>query len=538
LLQTGAAVTVVTPDASPRITVWAREGVLQLLRRDYHNGDLEGAGLVIAATGDTAVNQRVYNEGVQRRLLINVVDSPAQCNYITPSVIRRGQLLLAISTQGIAPALAAVIRRYLDRQLDERVSAFLEQAALWRNRLRREESSVAVRRERWRRLVGRAAPVLLGVGPRLAANAEICRSSLAQEDGRKMTLPASQGKTAYLGSVGFDLLTGRIEDLEVCQAAFAQEERTNRQLAKLQHRSGKPLLEGWVVVAEREFAEVFYQTPHARLARRALCAYFERQLEPRRLPSYPVSYSGIQAINHLFRVACGLHSAVPLETEVHGVLRRALIKAGMNQTLSVPLEQAFRAALAHAGRVRNKDSQRVIAPETIHALIGLAAARVPRFGSCWFAIAMESPWARAVQHMLISQGVATSRILLHDPWRGERLAADLLAGSIIEARGPPPHWLVLIVDGSKGTPRLPRGRLRALLSAGVARLWVLDAGIPRVLPEATTDLRGVTAWDLTDLIDAHTENGTRDAEIAAVRAHISRLAGAYHDRYLARPKHG
>lgn len=534
LLQAGAAVTVITPKASPQIAAWDRDGVLRLLGREYRNGDLEGARLVIAATAEAAVNRQVYKEGIERHLLINVVDAPTQCNYITPSVIRRGRLLLAISTQGIAPALAAVIRRYLERQFDTRVSDFLEHAAVWRNRLKREEPSVAVRRERWRRLIGKAAPILLGSGPPLADPAEFFRPSAAQGGGKP---PQSDRRTKpiYLGSVGFDLLTGHIADLEACQAALSRPEQISKQLSRLRHRSGKPLLDAWVVVAEREFAEVYYQTSHARLARRALYAHFEGLLSQGRLQSHPMSYSGVQAINHLFRVASGLRSAVPLETEVHGVLRQAVVKSDTNQTLSFPLEQAFRAALALATRLRDNVPRPETAPESIHALLKLAATHIPRFGACCFAIVMELPWARAVQRMLMSQGVVTSRILLYDSDQESGLLKNLHLASVIKAQSTP-LYLVLIVDGSKGTPTLSPGRVRALLNAGVAWLWVLDSGIPRVVPATATALRGVTVWDLTDLIDRHAESSVHDAQMVSLREHISQAAQTYHDRYLARPK--
>jgi hypothetical protein len=389
------------------------------------------------------------------------------------------------------------------------------------------------KRERCRRLLGRAAPILLGGGPPVAIHSEIYRSSFGRAKHRAAILER-RGKPIYLGAVGFDLLTARIDDLEACQAAFCRQERTNQQLANLQHRNGKPLLEAWIIVAEREFAEIYYQTFHARLARRALRAYFERQLASRRRPSHPVSYSGPRSIHHLFRVACGLHSATPLETEVHGVLRRALVKASMNQTLSFSLEQVFHTALAVADRVRKSDTQRASAPESIDALIRLAVTRIPRFASCCFAILMELPWAMAVQRLLISHGVGTARILRHDARQGGRWAENLLSPVIVKAHGAP-LYLVLIVDGSKGTPRLSQGRLRALLNAGVAWIWVLDAGIPRALPAAAATLHSVTVWDLTALINAQPQDAAHQADIAAVRTRLAQLADAYPACYSARP---
>lgn len=528
LLQAGGQVTVVAPRVSHRIADWSQNGVLQLVRREYREGDLAGAVLAVAATGDPDINRQVYDEGKQRRLLVNVVDSPAQCNYITPSVVRRGQLLVAISTQGTAPALAAAIRRYLERRLDPCITAFLEQASMWRHRLKREEPSVAIRRARWHRLIGRVAPSLLGIGPPTAL--ETPRSPLSEARGESFRA-LRPGKTADLGSVGVDLLAARVVDVEACQAALAHEERVNQQLAGLRHSDGTPLLDGWAVVAEGERAEVFYQTRHPRLARRILRTWFERELQPARLPWQPEGFSGVQAIEHLFRVACGLHAVVPMQTAVCGVLRRALLRAGMNNTLPVPLERAFRTALSLAKRVCSRGSEEVIAPEPLQALIRLAAARMPQFADCWFAIIMEMPWADVAKRMLMAEGASTSRILMLDAVCRGQLVNDALAGKGEKGQRPAGHLLVL-ADGCKGTPRVSRELLRVLLSRGVSRLWAIDAGIPRTISAEAGALHGVTVWNVADLIDQDALNETHHAAIAAVGSRISQLAAEYHNRYL------
>src|SRR5262249_51293337 len=79
---------------------------IEWIRRDYETGDLEATFIAIAATSDTDVNIRVYNDAEARAMLVNVVDVPPLCNFILPAIVRTGPLAIAISTAGASPALA------------------------------------------------------------------------------------------------------------------------------------------------------------------------------------------------------------------------------------------------------------------------------------------------------------------------------------------------------------------------------------------------------------------------------------------------
>jgi precorrin-2 dehydrogenase/sirohydrochlorin ferrochelatase len=112
-----AAVTVIAPEAGAVIAEQAAEGELKLLRRAYQPGDLAGAFLVVAATDDPAVNRAVFAEATATGVLCNAVDDPPFCDFYFPSVVRRGELQIAISTAGKSPALAQQLRRDLNEQL-------------------------------------------------------------------------------------------------------------------------------------------------------------------------------------------------------------------------------------------------------------------------------------------------------------------------------------------------------------------------------------------------------------------------------------
>jgi len=119
LLACDARVTLVAPDAHPALQEFAGEGSIRWERRQYVGGDLDGCLIAIAATGDTDVNIRVFNDAEQRAMLVNVVDVPPLCNFILPAIVRTGPLAVAISTAGASPALAKRMKREISELFGE-----------------------------------------------------------------------------------------------------------------------------------------------------------------------------------------------------------------------------------------------------------------------------------------------------------------------------------------------------------------------------------------------------------------------------------
>jgi len=116
LLAHGALVTVISPELSEALSVLQRIGTIAWLPRLYQEGDLTGAFLVIAATDDSAVQERVHAEAEERNILLNVADVPKWCNFILPATARRGDLSISVSTAGKSPALASTLRQALELQ--------------------------------------------------------------------------------------------------------------------------------------------------------------------------------------------------------------------------------------------------------------------------------------------------------------------------------------------------------------------------------------------------------------------------------------
>ena len=110
LLACDGRVVLIAPEAEDELQALAAEGSIEWLRRQYQPGDLEATFIAIAATNDTDVNIRVYEDAEARAMLVNVVDVPPLCNFILPAIVRTGPLAIAISTAGASPALAKRIK--------------------------------------------------------------------------------------------------------------------------------------------------------------------------------------------------------------------------------------------------------------------------------------------------------------------------------------------------------------------------------------------------------------------------------------------
>lgn len=114
LLESGARVHVVSPEALPEIERLAKENRIHWDRRAYATSDLEGKSLVIAATDDKEWQKRIASEARARGIWVNIVDVPPLCDFIAPAIVNQGDIQIAISTGGAAPALAKFIRKKIE----------------------------------------------------------------------------------------------------------------------------------------------------------------------------------------------------------------------------------------------------------------------------------------------------------------------------------------------------------------------------------------------------------------------------------------
>ena len=136
LLAAGARVGVVARELNPACKSWLEEGQITLLAREYEPWLLEKARLVFSASSDAALNQRVFHDAEAQGIPVNVVDDPEYCRFISPAVIDRSPVQIAISTGGTAPALARRLRSKLEAQLPQGLGRFARAAGNVRKRVR------------------------------------------------------------------------------------------------------------------------------------------------------------------------------------------------------------------------------------------------------------------------------------------------------------------------------------------------------------------------------------------------------------------
>lgn len=125
LLDAGARLVVVAHKASDAITTLCTDHGAELIRSRYSKQYIAGAVLVVAATNDQKVNEQVYRDCQALEILCNVVDEPALCDFFVPAVVKRGDLQLAVGTEGYCPAYAGHLRKKLETMFTEEHGRFL-----------------------------------------------------------------------------------------------------------------------------------------------------------------------------------------------------------------------------------------------------------------------------------------------------------------------------------------------------------------------------------------------------------------------------
>ena len=149
LLDSGAEICVVSPDATPGIRQFVADGAVRWEQRKYQYGDLDGTFLAIAATNVREVNRRIFEEAEARGIMLNAVDDPPNCSFIAPSIVQRGPVTLAISTGGVSPALARKLRESLQSSGDLAWADLSSVMAVARSHLREVGLLSTIDPQRW-----------------------------------------------------------------------------------------------------------------------------------------------------------------------------------------------------------------------------------------------------------------------------------------------------------------------------------------------------------------------------------------------------
>lgn len=150
LADAGAAVTVVAEGPAAALDQLERDRRMTVRRRPFTPGDLDGMFVCVAASADPAERAAIHREARARRVLVNVMDDPAHCDFAAPAVVRRGDLAIAVSTGGRSPALASRLREQLEGRYGPEWAALLDLLAEVREETIAALPDVGERIRRWR----------------------------------------------------------------------------------------------------------------------------------------------------------------------------------------------------------------------------------------------------------------------------------------------------------------------------------------------------------------------------------------------------
>jgi precorrin-2 dehydrogenase / sirohydrochlorin ferrochelatase len=162
LLRYKARVKLISPEITKNLSKRAESGKIELVGREYREGDLDGATLVFAATDRKEINLKIKKEADSRALPINVVDDPTLCEFIVPSIVQRGPIAIAVSTSGTLPLLSKKLRREINDYLTEDYIKYARMIGKFRktlietvkNRSRRKEIMVEIEKTDFHELLG------------------------------------------------------------------------------------------------------------------------------------------------------------------------------------------------------------------------------------------------------------------------------------------------------------------------------------------------------------------------------------------------
>ena len=164
LLTCGANVTVVSPIATKKLQELSNNGAVELIERPFQSTDLDDRFLVIGATDNQELNFKIHVEAERRGLLCNIADRPKACNFILPSIVNRGDLIIAISTSGKSPAFAKKLRKHLEKEFGDEYAEFLNLMGEIRKKLLSEDHEPEAHKHLFEQLIERDLVQMLKEG--------------------------------------------------------------------------------------------------------------------------------------------------------------------------------------------------------------------------------------------------------------------------------------------------------------------------------------------------------------------------------------
>jgi len=201
LNSAGARLTIVAPETCTDLRDFALQNGHTIVQRRYRPSDTKGRWLVISATGDADVEQAVFRDASDAGVFCNSVDDIENCSYITPAIVDRSPVVVAISSGGAAPVLARKLRAEIETLLPAGISALASLARDWRDRVGMRIGDLLGRRRFWESVFDGPAASHALVGERQKAEAIMCElleSSAAEQKGEAWLVGAGPGDPGLL----------------------------------------------------------------------------------------------------------------------------------------------------------------------------------------------------------------------------------------------------------------------------------------------------------------------------------------------------
>jgi precorrin-2 dehydrogenase/sirohydrochlorin ferrochelatase len=189
LLESGARVRVVSLDLTLRLTQLAQAGRIAYRQGEFDERDLDGVWLAIGATDDSRVNKQVAQAAAPRNVFCNIVDVPSLCSFLSPAIVMRGDVQIAISTSGRSPALAQRLKREIATQVGPEYAQLADLMSQWRSQVMEKIPHQQQRAEVFHRLVESDILDLLRAGRRDEAEQrarELIEQATAQQEHPRM----------------------------------------------------------------------------------------------------------------------------------------------------------------------------------------------------------------------------------------------------------------------------------------------------------------------------------------------------------------
>lgn len=147
LLEYGAEIIVVSPRVEDKIIDWHKRDLIKLIPREFKVSDLDNIFMVFIATDDNSINQTISDLCKQKRILVNAVDDPDNCDFFVPALLRRDSLTVAVSTEGKSPAFAGWLKRQLEPHITEEFGEFVQLLGEIRPQLKKSPLSYSEKRD-------------------------------------------------------------------------------------------------------------------------------------------------------------------------------------------------------------------------------------------------------------------------------------------------------------------------------------------------------------------------------------------------------